>query len=562
MSPKEPKDDKTQDDLEVLVDDKTSWEYPMAQLRSLQTKIHTPNPKNSGYIRQKANDKLWVHERIATFLDKGSFEEIGSISGKPSKPGDLEDFVPANCVMGWGKVRNRKVFVTADDFSVRGGHADGGIQRKAGYGENLARRARVPLIRLLDGSSGGGSVATYLNIGATYIPGLAGLGQSMDAMAVIPVASALVGPVVGLAAAKTVVGHFSVMVKGLSQLFAAGPPVVRGATFEDLSKESLGGWEIHCTNGTVDNVAISEQDAYEQIRKFLSYLPSSIFALPPVKMTGDRRDRREEALIRIIPRRRTSPYDIRRLIELVVDKNAEGGSTFFEIGETWGKNIVIGFARLEGRPMGVLSSDCKSNGGAIDAFGCQKTARFVNLCDHFGLPILNLVDQPGFAVGSIAEKMATIRHGASAMAALYNAVVPIFTIIIRRAFGVAGGAFANPDGDDWGKRVAWPSGDWGSLPLEGGIEAAYKRQLDAASTPEKREELMNDLLGKFEQVRNPMRTAHSFGVEEIIDPRDTRPLACEWVVHAYAHVLPQIVTLRQARFGFDIKPSTGKSYKL
>lgn len=205
-------------------------------------------------------------------------------------------------------------------------------------------------------------------MGATYIPNLAGLGQSIDAMAVVPVASALVGPVVGLAAAKTALGHFSVMVKGLSQLFAAGPPVVRQATFEDLSKEGLGGWEIHTTNGSVDNVAVSEADAYNQIRTFLSYLPSSIFTLPPVLLTeatGDRKDRKEEELIRIIPRRRTRPYDIRRLIELVVDRDGAGSSSFFEIGATWGRNIVTGFARLDGRPVGVLSSDCKSNGGQL-----------------------------------------------------------------------------------------------------------------------------------------------------------------------------------------------------
>ncbi|KXN80937.1 Propionyl-CoA carboxylase beta chain, mitochondrial [Leucoagaricus sp. SymC.cos] len=563
MSPKEDKTkNKTKEQSSQRVDDRSSWEYPLARLRDLQTSIRTPNPENPGYARQKANNKLWVHERIAKLLDDASFEEIGSISGKPSESGNLKDFVPANCVMGWGSIRNRKVFVTADDFSVRGGHADGGIQGKAAYGENLARRARVPLIRLLDGSSGGGSVATYLSAGATYIPSLAGLGQSIDAMAVVPVTSALLGPVVGLAAAKAAFGHFSVMVKGLSQLFAAGPPVVRQATFEDLSKDALGGWEIHATNGSVDNVAGSEEDAFRQIRTFLSYLPSSIFVLPPVEVTGERRNRKEEELIKIIPRRRTRPYDIRRLIELVVDKvDKTGRTTFFEIGATWGRNIVTGFARLEGRPVGVLSSDCKFNGGAIDAFGSQKTTRFANLCDHFGLPILNLVDQPGFAVGSVAEKMATIRHGAAALAALYQASVPIFTIIIRRAFGVAGSAFAEPD-DGWGKRVAWPSGDWGSLPLEGGIEAAYKRQLDAVKTPEEREHLMNDLLTKFEEVRSPIKTAHKFGIEEIIDPRDTRPMACEWIVHVYENVLPQLVTLRQAKFGWDAKPSSGKGYKL
>lgn len=188
-------------------------------------------------------------------------------------------------------------------------------------------------------------------------------------MAVVPVVSALLGPVVGLAAAKATLGHFSVMVKGLSQLFAAGPPVVRQATFEDLSKEALGGWEVHATNGSVDNIANSEADAYEQIRIFLSYLPPSIFLLPPIvpsEVTRDAKDRREEELIRIIPRRRTRPYDIRELIRLVVDR--EDGlrrTSFFEIGANWGRNTVTGFARLDGRPIGVLSSDCKVNGGTL-----------------------------------------------------------------------------------------------------------------------------------------------------------------------------------------------------
>jgi len=216
---------------------------------------------------------------------------------------------------------------------------------------------------------------------------------------------------------------------------------------------------------------------------------------------------------------------------------------------------------LEGRAVGILSSDCMVNGGAIDALSSQKTARFVNLCEHFGIPILNLVDQPGFAIGSAAERMATIRHGASAMSALYHATVPIFTVIIRRAFGVAGGAFADSE-DGRGTRVAWPSGDWGSLPLEGGVEAAYKRQLDTAKSPEARAHMMDSLLAKFEDVRSPMKTAHKFGVEEIIDPRDTRSLACEWAAHVYEHILPQRLVLRQHRYGMDGKPSTGKGYRL
>ena len=202
-------------------------------------------------------------------------------------------------------------------------------------------------------------------MGATYIPGLAGLGRSMDVMSVSPVASALLGPVVGLASAKAAISHFTVMVKGLSQLFAAGPPIVKQATFEDLSKEELGGWEIHATNGTVDNVASTELEALEQIRTFLSYLPSSIFQLPPRYSPSDSPTRKEEELLSIIPRRRARAYDIRRLIRLVVDVNADhaSGTTFFEIGKLWGRSIVTGFALLVGNPIAVISSDCTVNGG-------------------------------------------------------------------------------------------------------------------------------------------------------------------------------------------------------
>ncbi|KAJ8502624.1 hypothetical protein ONZ45_g11585 [Pleurotus djamor] len=550
---------------------KGEWEESLGNLHAQQHLVRTPNLEDPGYVRQKKNKKLWVRERIDALLDKGTFEELASLTGEPvyDQDGKLKSFVPANAVIGSGRIRGKKVCLTADDFSVRGGHADGGIGMKAVYGEvvlYMARRNRVPLVRLLDGSSGGGSVALYLKNGYAYIPSLGGTNFGMDTLAVVPVASALLGPVVGLAAAKTVLSHFSVMVRGLSQLFAAGPPVVKQATFEDLTKEQLGGVDIHASNGTVDNVATSEQDAFEQIRTFLSYLPPSIFQLPPAESTVDSDERREEALSSIIPRRRARPYDIRVLVSLIVDivdaskPAAPDNTTFWEIGATWGRCIVTGFARLSGKPVGVLTSDCMVGGGAVDALGSQKTTRFVNLCNHFGVPILNLVDQPGFAIGSIAERAATIRHGGAAMAALYNAVIPMYTVIIRRAFGVAGGAFANPEEN--GFRVAWPSGDWGSLPLEGGIEAAYKRQLDATKTPEERENLYNELLAQFDEVRDPLKTAHKFGVEEIIDPKHTRPLACEWVNHVYSALLPHLLTVRTSQFGLDLKPSSGRAYKL
>ncbi|KAH9887199.1 carboxyl transferase [Cubamyces lactineus] len=501
----------------VGADDGVTWKHAVAKIRQIQRTNSTPNLRYPGYVRQKENGKLWVRERLDALLDSSSFVEIGSLTGKPTvdeKTGALKEFLPANIVIGWGKVSGKKVFVTADDFSVRGGHADGGIQGKAAYGEALATQHRVPIV--------------YLSAGATYIPPLAGLGQSMTAMTTVPVVSALLGPVVGLASAKAVTSHFRY------SLFAAGPPVVKQATYEDLSKEALGGWEVHGCNGTVDNVASSELEAFQQIRTFLSFL-----------------HRRAEELISIIPRRWARTYEAHPF-----DREDATQSSFFEIGATWGRSVATGLARLRGMPVGVLSSDCTVGGGALDALGSQKAARFVNLCDQFGIPLLNLVDQPGFAIGSAAERMATIRHGVAIMSALYHATTPIFTVIVRRSFGVAGGALSDP-GDGLNNRVAWPSADWGSLPLEGGIEAAYKRQLDSAPTAAAREKMMKELLSKFENVRDPTRTANVFGIEEIIDPRDTRPMACEWITHAYSQLLPSRLLAKQAS-----APAVPGKYKL
>lgn len=197
------------------------------------------------------------------------------------------------------------------------------------------------------------------------------------------------------------------------QLFAAGPPVVKRATYEDLSKEALGGWEIHGRNGTVDNVATSELDAFQQIRTFLSFLPSSVHVMPPVAASSDPTDRKDEELISIIPRRRTRTYDIRKLVRLLVDvdasldeESASSTSSFFEIGATWGQSVVTGLARLRGMPVGILTSDCTVGGGALDALGNQKAARFVNLCDQFGC-----VRSP-FMI-NFASLTVTLKHTAS-----------------------------------------------------------------------------------------------------------------------------------------------------
>jgi acetyl-CoA carboxylase carboxyltransferase component len=245
--------------------------------------------------------------------------------------------------------------------------------------------------------------------------------------------------------------------------------------------------------------------------------------VPPRRPPDDSSTRREQALLSIVPRNRRRGYDVRRLLALVLDRDS-----FFEIGRGHGRPLVTGLARLDGFPVGVLASDPLQGGGGLDARASEKMVRFIDLCDTFHVPCVNFVDQPGFLIGTDAERAGTIRAGARALAAVYQATVPWVSIIVRRVFGVAGAAHGNAQ--RLNLRYAWPSGDWGSLPIEGGVQAAYKREIEAAPDPEARR---RELEAKLDALRSPFRTAEAFGIEEIIDPRDTRPLLCDWVAMAY-----------------------------
>jgi acetyl-CoA carboxylase carboxyltransferase component len=482
--------------------------------------------------RQHEGGKLTVRERIDKLLDPGSFHEYGALAGSPKYEGDtLAEFRPANFVGGTGRINGRRVVVGGDDFTVRGGAADASIGNKQGYAELIAHELRMPIVRLVDGTGGGGSVRTFETMKRTYVPAVAGFNILMQLLSEVPVVAGCMGSVAGLGAARVAASHFAVMVKGSSQLFVAGPPVVKWGTAENLDKEQLGGSDIHAhESGAVDNEAESEEDAFAQIRSFLSYLPQSVWQVPPRTAPLDDPHRREEELIDIVPRNRRQGYDARRILELVMDRDS-----VFEMTPYFGPSLVTVFARLDGFPVGVMAGDPYSIGGSLDSAASDKMVKFLDLCDTFHLPIVNFVDQPGFMIGREAERQGTIRHGVRAMCAVYQTITPWVTIIVRKCFGVAGGAHGITSGLNL--RYAWPSADWGSLPIEGGIEAAYKRDLAAAKDPEK---LRRELEEKFNAVRSPIRTAEAFGIEEIIDPRDTRPLLIEWVHQAYEIVPTQL----------------------
>jgi acetyl-CoA carboxylase carboxyltransferase component len=520
----------------------SNWEPELDELerrRELAAQMGGPER----VARQHETGRLTVRERIDALLDPGSWREIGGLAGQAAYAGDgqLETFTPANFLFGEGRLDGRRVVIGADDFTVRGGAADAAIHEKQVRSEQLAAELRVPLVRLVDGTGGGGSVKSLLDFGRTYVPFNPGWDHVVANLALVPVVAAALGPVAGLGAARLVSSHFSVIVRQRAQVFVAGPPVVEAGMGEDVDKETLGGWQAVTRAGTVDNVADDEHDAFAQLRRFLSYLPPHVWATPPVcREPGDDPQRRDEALRGLVPRERRRPYDVRALLRSVCDQGS-----VFEIGRHSGGAVVTALARLDGRPVAVLGSDPMVYGGGLSAAGADKLTRFVDLADTFRLPVVHLVDQPGFVIGTRAEQAGTIRRGARALAAVYQARVPWASVLVRRVFGVAGAGHRNHARG--GFRVAWPSGDWGSLPVEGGLEVAFKRLLAEADDAEA---LRAELSAQMEAVRSPFRTAEAFLVEDIVDPADTRPLLCDWVRGAY-DVLP---TLAAGPTGRGLRP--------
>ncbi len=447
------------------------WEPELIELHQRQAFARQLGGKDR-VERQHAGGRLTVRERIERLLDPDSFKEIGSIAGKASYDslGNITDFLPANCVFGRGTVDGRPVVIAGDDFTLRGGSADASVKGKPKMSEEMATQFRMPIIRLIEGSGGGGSVKTIETTGRANLPGGLTETTSFDLvanqMAQVPVVGLGLGSVAGLGAARLVASHFSVMVKEIAAVFVAGPPVVERLG-EPRTKQELGGWQIQLRCGAVDNAVDTEEDAFEAARRFLSYLPGSIHDVPPRTRGWDDPARRDEALIAAVPKVRKQAYHMRRIITSVTDRNS-----FFEMAPLFGRSIITGFARLDGWPVAVMAGDPLFDGGAWTAETCSKIIRFVDTAQTFHLPIVHLVDCPGFQVGLRAESSAVIRWGVRALSAINQTTVPWCSIIVRNCYGV-GGLGHQPVGRLC-LRYAWPSASWGSLPLEGGIEAAYR----------------------------------------------------------------------------------------
>ena len=472
--------------------------------------------------RQHSQGRLTIRERIAAVSDAGSFQEVGKLTGQGSYvDGQVRRVVPAPYVMGLATIDGRPVAIGGEDFTVRGGTSWGSDRRKGGQGgfvEDLAFEYRIPLVNLIDGA--GGTVTSARKRGYTSFPGVHGFERSVELLGVVPVVSAVLGTAAGGPAGRAILSHWSVMTKKTSQIFAAGPPVVERSLGQSASKEELGGAKVAVdTAGTIDNVADGEEDCFRMIRRFLSYMPQNVWELPPAIAADDPTDRCEDALLDIVPRDRRRPYNMRKLIEMVVDRGS-----VFEIQPSFGRAVITSLARLNGKVVGIVANNPMVYGGAMDVRAARKQTHFIELCDCFHIPLVFLVDVPGFMVGVQAEAAATLREGMRCVYVAGQVKVPVLTLVIRKCYGMAGMATCNKAGLNF--KIAWPSGEWGSLPIEGGVAAAFRREIEAAEDPAARE---REIEAELRLLASPFLTAEAFQVEEIIDPRETRPYLCRFV---------------------------------
>lgn len=473
--------------------------------------------------KYKARGRQTARERIAGLLDDGSFRELGRITGKGryDDEGRLVDLQAVNAIIGTGRIEGCKVVVSADDYTIRAGSSEGTISDKWVYAERLALGQQMPLVRLVD--TAGGSVKLLAQSSSSKIPGYA-TWPGVELLKTVPVVGVALGACAGLGAVKVLLSHFSVMVRDQAQVFAAGPPVVKQAYGIDIDKNDLGGYKVHRKSALVHNEAVDEADALRQVRRFLSYLPRSAHRLPDRVTPVDDPARADDWLKDAIPRDRRKIYDPRKIMASLFDRDS-----IFEIGRYQGGSVITALARLNGWPVGVLCSDPKVAGGAMTTTAAYKTERHAKLCDTFGLPMVNLVDQPGNATGPEAELTGTLLGAVRVVTTIEDVRIPWLSVIMRRAFGMAGGMHAPKYFPSLNYRFAWPSARWGSIPIEGGVDAAHKAEIEAADDPLAARAALE---AKYHRIGSPFRTAEQFGILDIIDPRETRALLCDWAEDA------------------------------
>jgi methylmalonyl-CoA decarboxylase subunit alpha len=465
---------------------------------------------------QHAAGKLTARERLALLIDEGTFVELG-IHARPhfSQRAMEGREAPADGVItGYGQVDGRPVAVAAYDFTVMAGSMGMTGELKMTRLRELALTKRMPMVWLLD--SAGARIQEA--VGSLF----AGSGhlfrEEVVMSGVVPQVAALMGPCAAGTAYIPGLADFVPMVKGRGSMALAGPHLVRAAVGEDVTAEELGGSRVHCRKSGVGDLEVADDgECIERIKQYLSFFPSSCEQPPPVRESGDPVDRAEERLLEIVPDSNRKPYDMYEIIAAIVDDGF-----YFDLKPQWARTVITCLARFGGRPAGIVANQPRQLGGILDNDSADKAARFINLCNAFGIPLVFLMDVPGFMVGTKVEEAGIIRHGAKMLYATANATVPKLTVVVRKAYGagyyVMCGRAYEPD-----LIVAWPSAEISVMGAEGAVEIIFRKQVQEAADPDARRA---ELIAEFRRIIDVYIAAGNDMIDDVIDPRETRATIC------------------------------------
>jgi len=461
---------------------------------------------------QHKKGKLTARERIASLLDEGTFEELDSFAVHQSSEFGLDKqrFLGDSVVTGFGTIDGRRIFVYAQDFTVVGGSLSLVAAQKITKVMDLALNTGAPMIGLID--SGGARIQEGIDSLSGYSDIFL---RNVRASGVIPQISAVFGPAAGGASYSPALTDFVLMVRGTGQLYITGPDVIKAVTGEEITHEDLGGAESHASkSGVAHFAAESEEECMDQIRRLLSFLPQNNMEEPPRETGADDQDPPDESLAELIPDNPNQAYDMTEVIRRIVD-----GGEFFQVHEAYARNVVVGYARMDGRTVGIVANQPEVMAGVLDINASAKAARFVRFCDAFNIPILTLIDVPGFMPGSVQEHSGIIRHGAKLIYAYAEATVPKISVLTRKAYG---GAYIvmSSKGLKGDINYAWPTGELAVMGAGGAVNIIHRNQLKDADDPD---QLRADLVKEYEdRLINPYVAAGRGLIDDVIDPSDTR----------------------------------------
>jgi acetyl-CoA carboxylase carboxyltransferase component len=461
--------------------------------------------------RQHSLGKLTARERVELLLDEGSALEVGALV-TPDVPNVDPKAAPADGLVAvMGEVDGRPVSVFSTDFTVLGGSLGDTGMRKIIRMVDLSLQRGIPLVMLIDG---GGHRIHEIDARPYAFGGDSGpFWRQALVSGWAPQVGAVMGPAFAGSALFTSFSDFVPMVKGTSSLGIAGRQLVKAAMGETLTTQELGGSDVQMRNGNADMECADDASCIAAVREFLSFMPTNSSGAPPTRPTSDPADRLSPELRDVIPASSRKPYDVKEIIRRIVDEE-----NVFELQPAFARNLVIALARLDGKPVGIIANQPKFLGGAIDTPACEKATRFVEMCNAYGLPIVSLIDVPGVLIGPMAERQRLVRHAAKPLLALAHATVPLVTVVLRKAYGAGflamGGGRTGVDG-----ALIWPTAEMSAMGIEGAVDVVFHREVAAAEDPAaKREELIR----RFYEKSTPLRAASGFGVDDVIDPADTR----------------------------------------